>query len=202
MIIMEIGLLGGTFDPIHLGHLIIAEAVRENLGLSRVLFVPAGQPWLKATREITAPEHRLKMVELAIESNPYFAVSTYELDRPGPSYSVDTVAFLRDEIGPDAGLYFIVGADALAELPRWKEPAKLAALCRIVGVGRPGAPKPDLPALEKAVPGVSTLINLLDVAQIGISSTKIRELVKNGRSIRYLVPLSVEEYIYENKLYL
>ena len=199
---MEIGLLGGTFDPIHLGHLIIAEAVREKLCLSRVLFVPAGQPWLKAAREITAPEHRLQMVELAIESNPHFAVSTYELDRPGPSYSVDTAASFRDETGTDAGLYFIVGADALAELPRWKEPAKLAALCRIIGVGRPGAPKPDLSALEAAVPGVSSRIKLLDVPEIGISSTQIRERVKKGLSIRYLVPPEVGNYIYENKLYL
>jgi len=198
---MKFGLLGGTFDPIHLGHLIIAETVREHLKLSKVIFIPAGQPWLKADREITAAEHRLRMVEIAISGNPYFEVSTYEIDKPGPSYSVDTVAYERSRIGPDAELYFIVGCDALAELPRWHEPARLVAMCRLVGVGRPSVPKPKIKALEEAIPGISPRINLLDEPQISISSSEIRERVGAGISIRYLVPPEVEDYIYEHKLY-
>jgi nicotinate-nucleotide adenylyltransferase len=199
---MEIGLLGGTFDPVHLGHLIIAEAVREKLALSRVIFIPAGRPWLKVDREVTAVEHRLRMVELAIGGNPYFEVSTYEVGGAGPSYSVDTVAFLRKELGPKTGLYFIVGADALAELPRWRDPASLAAMCWIIGVGRPGAKKPEISALEEAIPGISPRIKLVDVPQIGISSIDIRQRVKKGFSLRYLVPTEVENYIYEHRLYL
>ncbi len=198
---MDIGLFGGTFDPIHLGHLIAAETVRESLNLTNVIFIPAGQPWLKADSHVTAGEHRLRMVELATKCNPYFEVSALEMDRPGPSYSVDTVAFLRSKIGPHAGLYFIAGADALAELPRWKEPARLSGLCRIVGINRPGSPPPDLTVLEAAVPGIAARIQFMDVPQIDISSTRIRERVKNCLSIHYLVPPEVEQYIFEHRLY-
>ncbi len=201
MRIMEIGLLGGTFDPIHLGHLIIAEAVRIQLGLSKVIFIPAGQPWLKADREITLAEHRLAMVKLGIGSNPHFEVATAEIERPGPSYSVDTISDLRSELGPEVGLYFIVGPDALAEVPQWKEPARLVDLCQLVAVGRPNAPKADLEALESAVPGISPRIRFIDVPQIGISSTRIRERARAGLSIRYLVPSGVERYIHEHGLY-
>ena len=194
---METGLLGGTFDPIHLGHLIIAEAVRAQLGLDRVIFIPAGEPWLKADRGITAGEHRLAMVRLAIEEAPFFEVSTIEVDKPGPSYSVDTVSDLRDR----GKLYFIVGPDALADIPRWKEPARLVELCQLIAVGRPDSYEADLRALEAAVPGISKRIMFADVPQIGISSTQIREKVRAGHSIRYLVPPAVEDYIHEHRLY-
>ncbi len=198
---MEIGLLGGTFDPVHLGHLIIAEEVRCKLGLAKIVFIPAGQPWLKVDRMITHGEHRLAMVRLAIGSNPYFEVSLAELERSGPSYSVDTVSALRKEHGPDVGLYFIVGPDALSDLHRWREPARLAELCWLVAVGRPNSVKADLRELEVAIPAIRSRIRCVAVPEIGISSTEIRERVRAGLSIRYLVPPEVERYIYEHQLY-
>ena len=199
----KIGVLGGTFDPIHTGHLIVAEDVREKLGLSEVLFVPAGKPWLKLKEEktITDGEHRLAMVRLAIKGNPFFKVSTMELDRPGPSYSIDTILELKNKLGPAVEIYFIAGPDALAELPRWKEPARLIEACRVVGIGRPGYAKVDLSVLDMAVPGVAKRIMMLDVPQIDISSKEIRKRVARGLSIRHLVPKAVEKYIQKYKLY-
>jgi nicotinate-nucleotide adenylyltransferase len=200
----KIGVLGGTFDPIHLGHLIVAEDLREKLGLSEVLFIPAGRPWLKLKEEkpVSAAEHRLAMVKLAIAANPYFKVSTLEIDRSGLSYSIDTVLELKAKLGAKAEIYFIVGPDALAELPQWKEPARLLELCQVVGMSRPGYARTDLRKLEKSVPGASKRIMPVDVPQIDISSTDIRRRVAQGLSIRYLVPEAVEKYITEHKLYL
>jgi nicotinate-nucleotide adenylyltransferase len=199
----KIGVLGGTFDPIHLGHLIVAEDLREKLGLSEVLFIPAGRPWLKMKEEktISAAEHRLAMVRLAVASNHYFKVSTMEINRPGISYSIDTVLELKSELGAQTEIYFIVGPDALAELPKWKEPARLVELCQVVGIGRPGYTKANLRKLERSIPGASRRIMMVDVPQIDISSTEIRERVACGLSIRYLVPEAVEKYIAEHKLY-
>ncbi len=199
----KVGVLGGTFDPIHLGHLIVAADVRAKLGLSEVLFVPAGKPWLKLKEErtITTAEHRLAMVRLAIKGNPYFRASAMEIDRPGLSYSIDTVLELKKKLGRKAELYFIVGPDALAELPRWKEPARLIEACQVVGIGRPGYARVDQRALDRSVPGAAKRITLLDVPQIDISSTDIRKRVAQGKSIRQLVPESVEKYIEKHKLY-
>jgi nicotinate-nucleotide adenylyltransferase len=199
----KIGVLGGTFDPIHLGHIIIAAHVREKLGLSEVLFVPAGKPWLKLKEEkkVTAAEHRLAMVKLAIKGNPYFKVSTIEIDRPGASYSIDTVLELKSKLGMKTEIYFIVGPDALEELPQWREPARLIEECQIVAVGRPGYKKVDLRALERAIPGAARRIMLLDAPEIDISSTDIRKRVAQGQSIRGLVPEAVEKYIEKHKLY-
>ena len=200
----KIGVLGGTFDPVHTGHLIVAADVRAEMGLSEVLFVPAGKPWLKLKEErtITPAEHRLAMVRLAIKGNPYFKVSTIELARPGLSYSIDTVLELKKKLGRGVELYFIVGPDALAELPRWKEPARLIEVCQLVAIGRPGHKKVDLSALDRSVPGAAKRIMLLDVPQIDISSTDIRKRVAQGQSIRRLVPEAVEKYIEKHKLYL
>ena len=200
----KIGVLGGTFDPIHLGHLIVAADVRVKLGLSEVLFVPAGKPWLKLKEEekITAAEHRLAMVRLAIKGNPYFKVSTMELDRPGPSYSIDTILELKNKLGQAVEIYFIAGPDALSELPQWKEPARLIEACQVVAIGRPGYAKADLSVLNASVPGAAKRIMLLDVPQIDISSTEIRKRVAQGQSIRSLVPKAVEKYIQKHKLYL
>ena len=199
----KMGVLGGTFDPIHLGHLIVAEDLREKLGLSEVLFIPAGRPWLKMKEEktISAAEHRLAMVRLAVASNHYFKVSTMEINRPGISYSIDTVLELKSELGAQTEIYFIVGPDALAELPKWKEPARLVEICRVVGIGRPGYARANLRKLERSIPGASRRIMMVDVPQIDISSTEIRERVACGLSIRYLVPEAVEKYIAEHKLY-
>lgn len=199
----KIGVLGGTFDPIHLGHLIVAEDIRQKLGLGEVLFVPAGRPWLKLKEEkpISAAEHRLAMVRLAVASNPYFKVSTLEIDRPGLSYSIDTVLELKAKLGAKAEIYFIVGPDALAELPRWKDPGRLVEVCQVVGIGRPGHAQTDLHILESSIPGVAQRIMLMDVPQMDISATEIRRRVAQRLSIRYLVPEAVEKYIAEHKLY-
>ncbi|MDY6893544.1 MAG: nicotinate-nucleotide adenylyltransferase [Chloroflexota bacterium] len=198
----RIGIFGGTFDPIHLGHLIIAEEVRWKLSLEEVLFVPTGQPWLKGEATISAAEHRLEMVLSATASNPYFSVSTIEIERDGSSYSVETVAELKASLGARAKLHFIVGQDALAELPRWKNPRRLVELCQVVAVGRPGHGMLDLDALEPSIPGASDRILLVDVPQIEISATDIRRRVASGLSIRYLVPEAVEKYIAEQGLYI
>jgi len=200
----KIGVLGGTFDPIHLGHLIVAEDLREKLGLKEVLFIPAGRPWLKLKEDkpVSAAKHRLAMVRLAVASNPYFKVSTMEVDRPGLSYSIDTVEELKAELGAQTEIYFILGPDALADLPRWKEPARLVELCRVVGIGRPGYTQANLRKLERSIPEASQRIMLVDVPQIDISSTEIRERVAQGLSIRYLVPEAVEKYIAEHQLYM
>jgi len=200
----KIGVLGGTFDPIHLGHLIVAEDIRQKLGLGEVLFVPAGRPWLKLKEEkpISAAEHRLAVVRLAVASNPYFKVSTLELDRPGLSYSIDTVLELKAKLSAGAEIYFIVGPDALAELPRWKDPGRLVEICQVVGIGRPGYAQADLNILESSIPGVSQRIMLMDVPQIDISATEIRRRVAQRLSIRYLVPEAVEKYIAEHRLYM
>ena len=199
----KIGVLGGTFDPIHLGHLIMAEDIREKLGLGEVLFIPAGRPWLKLKEEkpISAADHRLAMVRLAVASNPHFKVSTMEIDRPGLSYSIDTILELKAKPGAGAEIYFIVGPDALAEFPKWKEPAQLMGICQVVGIGRPKHTQVDLRKLERSVPGASQRIVLVDVPQIEISSTDIRRRVAQGLSIRYLVPEAVEKYIAEHRLY-
>ncbi len=198
---MKTGILGGTFDPVHLGHLAIAEKARQRLRLRRVIFVPAGQPWLKADREITPASHRIKMVELAIADKPYFEVSTVEADRRGPSYTVDTLAVLQQKLGAQAKLFLIVGWDSLNELPEWYNPAALVKMCSLVAVTRPDSTKPDLEALEALVPGIKQSTILLDIAPVAISSTDIRNRVVNGLSLSGLVPDKVASYIREQKLY-
>jgi len=198
---LRIGILGGTFDPIHLGHLIVAEEVRIKLELPKILFIPAGNPWLRRG-PVTPAKHRLEMVRLAIKPNPFFELSNLEVERPGPSYTVDTLLTLREKFGQESEFYFIIGPDALAELPKWKSPEKLIRLCWLVAVRRPGAPEVKLSELEEAIPGLSSRLVLVDEPRIGISSTDIRERVAEGFSIRYLVPDEVQTYIYRHRLYL
>jgi nicotinate-nucleotide adenylyltransferase len=197
---LNIGVLGGTFDPIHIGHLIVAEEARIKLGLAKVLFVPAGQPWLKQDRDITPAVHRVEMVRRAIAENPYFKLSTLEVDRPGPSYTVDTLGLLQDQLSSEASLFFILGRDTLAELPLWKEPRKVIQLCRLVVPPRLGSR--DLRHLEEAIPGLLERVIQLDMPVIGISSSEIRQRIARGLSIRYLVPPGVERYITEQGIYL
>jgi len=201
---MNIGVLGGTFDPIHMGHLIIAEEVRARLGLAEVLLVPAGQPWLKLNNAnaISSPEHRVEMVRLAIADEPAFKLSTMEIDRPGPSYTVDTIAELRNQIGADDKLFFILGWDNLNQLPRWHQPSRLVRLCRLVPLRRVGVASPDLDSLEAAIPGLAKSLMMLDTPQIEISASEIRARVARGLSIHQLVPEAVERYIIEHGLYL
>ena len=198
---MKIGVLGGTFDPIHSGHLVIAEKARLKLKLARVLFVPVGQPRLKTGRKIAPAADRVEMVKLAIADNPHFELSTVEIGRPAPSLCVETVDMLQKQLGAGAKLFFLVGWDSLAELPQWKEPKRLIRLCKLVAVTRPGFSRPDLEALESSVPGVTQSVVWLDIPLIDISSTDIRKRVAQGLPVRGLVPGEVEAYIKEHKLY-
>ncbi|MFO7997216.1 MAG: nicotinate-nucleotide adenylyltransferase [Dehalococcoidia bacterium] len=204
---MNIGVLGGTFDPIHIGHLIVAEEARIRLGFQEVLFVPAGQPWLKPDRNITPAVHRVEMVRRAIADNPHFKTCTLEVERPGPSYSVDTLMVLRKQLGNEASFFFILGRDTLADLPLWKEPAKLIQLCELVVAPRPslseveGSGTKDLEHLETLIPGLPDRVIELEMPVIGVSSSGIRQRIAQGLSIRYLVPEGVETYITEQKIY-
>jgi nicotinate-nucleotide adenylyltransferase len=197
---VNIGVLGGTFDPIHMGHLVVAEEARIKLGLREVLFVPAGQPWLKQDRDITPAVHRVEMVHRAIADNPHFKLSTLEVERTGPSYTVDTLTLLQKQLGSEASLFFILGRDTLAELPLWKEPKKLVQLCRLVVPPRLGSR--DLRHLEEAIPGLLERVIRLAMPVIGVSSSEIRQRIAQGLPIRYLVPHEVEKYIAERKIYL
>ena len=196
---MNIGILGGTFDPIHNGHLAVTEEVRARLNLAEIVFVPAGQPWLRPNRPVASAEHRVRMVLLAIKAKDYLKLSTIEIERGGPTYTVDTIAELQGQLGAENKLYFILGWDNLAELPQWKEPTRLVRMCQLVAVPRPGYPQPDLKALEELIPGISVIF--LDKPEIDISASAIRERVARGLPVRHLVPEAVEKYIQENKLY-
>jgi nicotinate-nucleotide adenylyltransferase len=199
---VNIGVLGGTFDPVHNGHLAIARQAKRKLSLSRVLFVPAGQPWLKVDdREITNAQHRVNMVELAINNIPYFELTRYEIDHQGPSYTVDTMIELRKGLGSDIELYLILGWDSLIELPKWHKPAELIKLCKLAAITRGLNRPPTLDALEKEVPGIKQSTILLNMKPIDISSTDIRNRVARGLSIKGLVPEAVADYIQEQKLY-
>ena len=198
---MNIGVLGGTFDPVHNGHLSVAEEARTRLNLAEVIFVPAGQPWLKADRLISSAEHRLQMLHLAIADKPHFKLSTIEIDRAGPSYTVDTIAELRRQLGNRNELFFILGWGSMAELPQWREPSRLIEMCHLVAAPRPGYSSPDLQALEASIVGISQRVIFMDAPEIDISASAIRDRVARGLSIRHLVPGSVEEYIRQHKLY-
>ena len=199
---MNIGVLGGTFDPIHIGHLILAEEVRARLNLAEILFVPAGQPWLKVDSPISPAEHRMEMVRLAIAGKPCFKLAAMEVGRPGPSYTVDTIDELQAQLGIGDELFFILGWENLAQLPLWREPSRLITMCRLVVVPRPGYPRPDLKALEASIPGLSQRVILLDEPKVDISAFAIRNRVARGLSISHLVPEPVDEYIRQHKLYL
>src|SRR5512134_324909 len=177
---MRLGILGGTFDPIHLGHLVLGEAAREQLGLDRVLFVPAGTQWRKAGREIAPAEHRVAMAELAVADNPAFEVSTVEVERPGPSYTADTLEELAET--PDAELFLVLGKDAYEDLPNWVRPERIRELATLAVAARNGDGEVAAPAVRVVMP------------EIGISATDIRRRVAVGLTIRYMVPAPVGAY--------
>ena len=199
---MKIGVLGGTFDPVHMGHLTVAEEARESLNLSEILLVPAGKPLLKPEHPITPAEHRLQMLRLAIADKPCFKVSAVEVERSGPSYTVDTIAELRGRHDSGDDIFFILGWDSLAQLPEWREPSRLIKMCYLVAVPRPGCQRPDLVALEASIPGISQRVVVLEKPQIDISASAIRELAAKGQTLSHLVPGAVAEYIKKHKLYL
>lgn len=197
---LSFGIMGGTFDPIHVGHLAVAEEAREALGLDRVLFVPAGEPPHKPAGSVTPVEHRVAMVQAAILDNPSFELSTIEVDRPGPSFTVDTVEALA-RAHPGAALHVILSAETFAELPTWHEPERLFAAARVAVVPREGYPAPDPAWLAAAFPGREDRVDYLEGPRLGLSSTAIRGRVAAGRSIRYLVPDLVGAYIAGKHLY-
>ena len=199
---MKKGVMGGTFDPVHRGHLAIAEEAYHFLNLNQVIFVPAGHPYFKNLLEISPVEDRVQMLRLAIQDVPYFKLSLIEVQREGPSYTVDTLALLREQSGDRDELYFIMGWDSLQALPKWKDPDKILDLCTIVAAPRPGFPKPDLRELERELPGIARKTVFLEKPMLDISSTQIRERVKAGQPIENLVPAEVAKYIREKGLYL
>lgn len=198
---MNIGVLGGTFDPIHMGHLLVAEEAKARLNLAEVLFVPAGLPWLRGNSPVAAAEDRVHMVRLAIDDKPYFRLSMIEIERSGPSYAVDTIAELKGQLGAENELYFILGWDSLVELPQWQDPSWLIKLCRLVAVPRVGRSAPDLKSMEAAIPGLEDRVILLDKPRVDISASGIRDQVARGLPIDHLVPEPVERYIREQGLY-
>jgi len=198
---MNIGVLGGTFDPVHNGHLIVAEEARTRLNLAVIILVPAGQPWLKSDRLISPAEHRLQMLRLAIAEKPHLKLSLIEVERAGPSYSVNTIAELQTQLDSRDELFFILGWDSLAQLPRWREPSLLIEMCYLVAAPRPGYSRPDLKALEALIPGISRRVMLMDKPEVDISASAIRGRVARGLSIHHLVPEAVNRYIKKHKLY-
>jgi nicotinate-nucleotide adenylyltransferase len=197
----RVGVLGGTFDPPHYGHLAAAEECRVALRLDVVLFLPAGQPPHKHDRPISPAADRVRMVELAIESNRHFELSRIDVDRAGPSYSVAALDQLRRELGPEAQLWFVMGADSLADILTWREPARLLRLARLAAVNRPGAPDPAPERLESELPGARARIDVVEIADLAISATDLRRRVAEGRPIKYQLPEAVERYILERGLY-
>ena len=190
----RLGVMGGTFDPIHHGHLVAASEVGHFLALDEVIFVPTGQPWQKNGRRVSAAEDRYLMTVIATASNPRFSVSRVDIDRPGETYTIDTLRDLRAQRGPDAEFFFITGADALAKMISWRDTDELFSLAQFVGCTRPGhrLSVAHLPAER---------VSLIEIPALAISSTECRERVRAGQPIWYLVPDGIVQYISKRRLY-
>jgi nicotinate-nucleotide adenylyltransferase len=199
--ILKKGILGGTFDPIHRGHLMIASEAMNKLSLDEVLFIPASRSPFKEKNRISPVNHRVQMVLLAIADIPGFRLSTIEIDRAGTSYTVDTLEKLKEGTEKDDELYFIIGLDSLETLTRWKDPERLVQLCRLVTVRRPGYEVPELEEIEKKVPGLTKSLIMLDKPGPDISATDIRKRIAEGLPVSGLVPAPVEKYIKQHHLY-
>jgi nicotinate-nucleotide adenylyltransferase len=210
----RVGLFGGTFNPIHWGHLRGGEEIREAFGLQEVIFIPAAIPPHKVTEEVIEARHRLEMVKLAIITNPYFSISSVELERQGNSYSIDTLQYFRER--DEDAFFFILGRDAFVEIETWKDFQRLFSLSNFVVMTRPGFGKAPLPAqLPEALMSVfqydqevkawihtsGHTLYFKEITLLDISSTKVRELVKKGESVKYLIPAEVEAYINQHGLY-
>ncbi len=192
--IQKIGILGGTFDPIHMGHLVLAEQVKEKLKLNQVIFIPCFSPPHKRGRKLSPAKDRFRMTQLALEGNPCFSVSGIELKRKGLSYTIHTLRQLKN-LYPDSKIYFLTGSDVLNEIYTWKDPEEIYKLVKMVIVIRPGFDSidPENHFAKKSI--------IVRITSIDVSSSQIREKVKKGQSIKYLVPFKVEEYIKKRKLY-
>lgn len=197
----RVGLLGGTFDPPHYGHLLLAQEAAWQLQLEQVLFLPARLNPLKQAEPTSSAEHRVRMVELAIADNPLFALSRAELDRPPPSYTVHLLRNLHQEWGEDCDLFFLSGADVLAELASWYQPEEVLRLATLVAVGRPGWPAPDISHLAARVPLARTRVLPLQMLGVDISSTEIRTRLRTGHPVHYLLPPAVAAYAMDHALY-
>jgi nicotinate-nucleotide adenylyltransferase len=190
--------MGGTFDPIHHGHLLTAEEAAVQFGLDEVVFVPTGQPWMKEERDVSSPEHRYLMTVIATASNPRFSVSRLEVDREGPTYTVDTLRELKDQHGGNVDLFFVTGADAVLEIFQWKDPDEILELAHFIAATRPGY---DLARFRAEEPTRHSNVSVMNIPALAISSTDIRERVRERRPIRYLVPEGVESYVEKAGLY-
>lgn len=197
----RVGIMGGTFDPIHVGHLMTAEAVRDEYDLDKVMFIPAAMPPHKLNQDVTAAEHRYTMTVLATCSNPKFEVSDIEMKRSGPSYTIDTVYELVKRFGEDTDFYFITGADTIQEIHTWDRIEELLKLCHFIGASRQGC-VPNVDQIKESFGALGMAkIHRLETPELEISSTNIRHRLKKGYSIKYIVPTSVEQYIYKHGLY-
>ncbi len=196
----RVGILGGTFDPIHIGHLILAEEAWFQLQLDRVYLTPAGDPPHKVGRQLAPVRNRLHMAELATADIDYIIVSSIDADRPGPHYTSDMVRLLQAEAGLNTELYFLMGMDSLRDLPTWHEAAWLVEHARLVALSRHDV-KLNWDALEAALPGIRSRVIILDMPELEIASHVIQQRVRNGQPIRHMVPRSVEAYIYKHNLY-
>ncbi len=200
----RIALFGGSFNPIHVGHLIVARSIVEQLGLDRLIFLPSARPPHKNGATLAEGDHRCAMVRLAIADEPGFELSAYDYDRPGPSYTIDTVTHFRQTLGLEIILYWIIGADSLADLTTWYRVGALVDCCRIITARRPGFREVDWDRLRSRLSEEQIAVlraGVLDTPMIEISATDIRRRVREGRTIRYLVPESVRAYIGEHGLY-
>ncbi|MBC7194776.1 MAG: nicotinate-nucleotide adenylyltransferase [Caldisericia bacterium] len=199
-----IGIMGGSFNPIHIGHLVVAEEARVKYNLKKVIFIPVGIPGYKKSTKLLDPERRFVMTLLATISNPYFFVSRIEIDRKGKCYTYDTIKELREIYNyDDYDLYFITGADAVLSILTWKNPKELLKMCYFIAATRPGYSLKRLnEKLSKIGDCCKDRVFPLQVPALSISSTLIRERIKNGYTIKYLVPKEVEDYIYKNNLYI
>jgi nicotinate-nucleotide adenylyltransferase len=198
--VVRIGILGGTFDPPHIGHLILAEEAWALLDLDRVYLVPAGDPPHKQGKPLSAGYHRRRMLELAIADNPHFLLSTVDIDRPGPHYTIDMMRSLRDAHPAGTELFFLMGLDSLVDLPGWHQADRLIANCQMVALSRYGF-EVDWEELEAALPGVSERVIQLPMLELEISSNVIQKRVREGLPIRYQVRQAVESYVREHGLY-
>ena len=198
----KLGIMGGTFDPVHYGHLVTAEAARLEFDLDQVLFLPSGVPPHKTDKQVPSAEHRYMMPLLAPLSNPHFEVSCIEIDREGVRYTIYCLQILREQCGPDCELFFITGADAMFEIIEWRGSDRLLRIAHFIAASRPGYSLSELPpATRRWVDEHRNRFHLLNVPAMAISSTDIRNRVRMGRSIRYLVPEQVEHYIRRHRLY-
>lgn len=196
----RLGVLGGTFDPIHHGHLVAAQEAQYQLELDRVLFVPVGQPPHKLDEPLSPAEHRVRMIEMSIEDRPGFVLSRVDVDRPGPQYTADTLALLHEEWGPGTRLFFVAGSDSLADILDWRDPGRILAQAELAVVERPGAGV-DVEGLERKLPGLRQRLHWVQMPLLEISSTDLRARVREGRPIGFFLPSAVESYVLEHGLY-